>query len=565
MRRTTGAHAAVRLLTVCVGAFVGGVVVTATACTPANVIGGSVTGSTRVSPGGQPTFRDPASMRSPEQQPESVQQPVQKPAEVPRALRALSVVKQAPVEQTREGPRPPLEAHASFDGLGIGFTGAPSPQPLRNPSDNALAVGPHHVFQIVNSRYAVFSKKGARYDATGSVLLGSAATNTIFQGLGGQCEARNNGDAVVKYDQLADRWLVVMPIFRRPANDSTGPFSICYAVSVGPDPLGPYYKYEFLRPLFPDYPRLAVWPDGYYVGTSTGDDVIEKHACVVDRARMLRGLSATEQCVIVKDVNFLNPADLDGWGLPPAGAPNLIFATGGTQLKKIFNDDGIYYWSFHVDWDDPSKTKLTGPTKIAVAPYHYLCDGQLTSCVSQPDTTRSLDAQGDKLMNRVVYRRMGNVESIVALHSVNSSRQRGGVRWYEFRLDRARKPQLYQQGTYAPDGFYRWMGSIGIDADGNIAMGYSFGGNPKYPGQRFAARLASDPPGTLGYRESILAEGEATQRNTLRWEDYTALAMDPSDDCTFWYVGDYIKKGAPSYSTRIGAFRVPTCVGKGQR
>ena len=562
MRRTTGAHAAVRLLTVCVGAFVGGVVVTATACTPANVIGGSVTGSTRVSPGGQPTFRDPASMRSPEQQPESVQQPVQKPAAVPRALR---VAKQAPVEQTQEGPRAPLEAHASFDGLGVGFAGAPSPQPLRNPSDNALAVGPHHVFQIVNSRYAVFSKKGARYDTTGSVLLGSAATNTIFQGLGGQCEARNNGDAVVKYDQLADRWLVVMPIFRRPANDSTGPFSICYAVSVGPDPLGPYYKYEFLRPLFPDYPRLAVWPDGYYVGTSTGDDVIEKHACVVDRARMLRGLSATEQCVIVKDVNFLNPADLDGWGLPPAGAPNLIFATGGTQLKKIFNDDGIYYWSFHVDWDDPSKTKLTGPTKIAVAPYHYLCDGQLTSCVSQPDTTRSLDAQGDKLMNRVVYRRMGNVESIVALHSVNSSRQRGGVRWYEFRLDRARKPQLYQQGTYAPDGFYRWMGSIGIDADGNIAMGYSFGGNPKYPGQRFAARLASDPPGTLGYRESILAEGEATQRNTLRWEDYTALAMDPSDDCTFWYVGDYIKKGAASYSTRIGAFRVPTCVGKDQR
>ncbi len=562
MRRTTGAHAAVRLLTVCVGAFVGGVVVTATACTPANVIGGSVTGSTRVSPGGQPTFRDPASMRSPEQQPESVQQPVQKPAAVPRALR---VAKQAPVEQTQEGPRAPLEAHASFDGLGVGFAGAPSPQPLRNPSDNALAVGPHHVFQIVNSRYAVFSKKGARYDTTGSVLLGSAATNTIFQGLGGQCEARNNGDAVVKYDQLADRWLVVMPIFRRPANDSTGPFSICYAVSVGPDPLGPYYKYEFLRPLFPDYPRLAVWPDGYYVGTSTGDDVIEKHACVVDRARMLRGLSATEQCVIVKDVNFLNPADLDGWGLPPAGAPNLMFATGGTQLKKIFNDDGIYYWSFHVDWDDPSKTKLTGPTKIAVAPYHYLCDGQLTSCVSQPDTTRSLDAQGDKLMNRVVYRRMGNVESIVALHSVNSSRQRGGVRWYEFRLDRARKPQLYQQGTYAPDGFYRWMGSIGIDADGNIAMGYSFGGNPKYPGQRFAARLASDPPGTLGYRESILAEGEATQRNTLRWEDYTALAMDPSDDCTFWYVGDYIKKGAASYSTRIGAFRVPTCVGKDQR
>jgi hypothetical protein len=261
-------------------------------------------------------------------------------------------------------------------------------------------------------------------------------------------------------------------------------------------------------------------------------------------------------------VNFLNPADIDGWGVPPVGAPNLVFATGGTQLRKIFEDDGIYYWTFHVDWDTPANTKLTGPTKVAVAPYHYLCDGQLTNCVSQPDTARRLDAQGDKLMNRVVYRRIGNVESIVALHSVNTSYGRGGVRWYEFRLDGKGKPKLHQQGTYTPDGMFRWMGSIGMDADGNIAMGYSFGGAPNYPGQRFAARLVTDPKGTLGYRESVLAEGEATQRNTLRWEDYTALAMDPADDCTFWYVGDYLKKGAASYSTRIGAYRVPTCVGR---
>lgn len=465
----------------------------------------------------------------------------------------------ADVEQTTPGTRPALEVRASFDGLGVGFAGAMPPQPFRNPSDNALAVGPHHIFQIVNSRYAVFTKKGARYDTTGKVLLGSAGTNVIFLGLGGPCEARANGDAVVKYDQLADRWLVVMPIFRRPANDSTGPFSMCYAVSVGPDPLGPYHKYEFKRPLFPDYPRLGVWPDGYYVGTSTGDDVIEKHACVADRARMLAGLNATEQCVIVKDVNFLNPADIDGWSVPPAGAPNIVFATGGTQLRKVFEDDGIYYWNFHVDWNDPSKTSLVGPVKIDVAPYHYLCDGQLTSCVTQPDTSRRLDAQGDKLMNRVVYRRIGNVESVVALHSINSNLRRGGVRWYEFRLDSRRKPVLYQQGTYAPDGFYRWMGSIGIDADGNIGMGYSFGGNPIYPGQRFAARLATDPKGTLSFRESVLVDGEAAQANTLRWQDYTSLAIDPSDDCTFWYVGDYLKKGAVNYSTRIGAFRVPSC------
>ena len=182
---------------------------------------------------------------------------------------------------------------------------------------------------------------------------------------------------------------------------------MCYAVSTGADPLGPYYRYEFVRPLFPDYPRPAVWPDGYYVPTSTGDDVIQKHACVADRAKMLQGEPATEQCLVIDDVNFLNNADLDGTTLPPPGAPNIMMAAGGTQLRKVFDDDGVYAWKFHVDWKDPSKTSITGPAQIPVAPYHYLCDGQLTNCVPQPGTDRRLDAQGDKIMARLVYRRIG--------------------------------------------------------------------------------------------------------------------------------------------------------------
>ena len=147
--------------------------------------------------------------------------------------------------------------------------------------------------------------------------------------------------------------------------------------------------------------------------------------------------------------------------------------------------------------------------KIAVAPYHYLCDGQLTNCVPQPDTTRQLDAQGDKLMQRLVYRKVKGHESIVALHSVNTTAGGGGVRWYEFRLDKKRDPVLYQQGTYAPDGFFRWMGSIGMDRKGDIAMGYSFGGAPNFAGQRFAARLAGDPKGLLTFHEQVLVAGEA--------------------------------------------------------
>ena len=360
---------------------------------------------------------------------------------------------------------------ASFDGLCVGFTSLQPTTDGRNPSDNSLAVGPNHIVQIRNSRFAIFTKKGALFDTTGKLIYGAYPTTKLFEGFGGVCEARPNGDAVVRYDQLANRWLYVMPIFRRvAANDSTGPYSMCYALSQGADPAGPFYRYEFKRPrLAPDYPRPAVWPDGYYIPTSTSDNFYPK-ACVRGRARENagRGLPAREQCIIIDGVNFLNNADIDGQALPPKGAPNIMMAAGAAQLNKVFEDSVIYYWKFHVDWNDTTKTKLTGPEKIAVAPYHYLCDGQLTNCVSQPGTDRKLDAQGDKIMQRLVYRRVNGHETIVALHSVNSSVGGGGVRWYEFRLDAKRDPKLYQQGTFAPDSFYRWMPGIGIDKKGNI-------------------------------------------------------------------------------------------------
>ena len=535
----------------------------------------------------------------------------------------------AKVEQTSPGSKPSVPVLASFDGLGAGMTGPHGTWARNNPSDNSLAVGPNHIVQIVNSRLAIFTKKGATYDTTGTPLYGPVVTNILFKDFGGACEQKLSGDAVVRYDQIADRWLFVLPVFQRgavrpdqaepaKAGDPTqvsvpgqadqpgqayplfvpppppppppasatpaappargagagraatppgpeGPFSMCYAVSTSNDPMGSYYRYEFLRPLFPDYPRPAIWPDGYYVPSSTSDNRIsetvatQKHACVADRARMLAGQRATEQCVIVENVNFLNNADIDGKSLPPAGAPNVMMAGGGRQLDQIYDADTISTWDFHVDWKDPSKTAVTGPTKIPVAPYHYLCDGQLTNCVPQPGVDRRLDAQGDKLMQRLVYRRVNGVESILAMHSINTEAAAGGVRWYEFRIGKDRKVTLYQQGTYAPDANYRWMPSGGIDRKGNIGIGYSYGAATEFPGQRFAGRLANDPLGVLTFHETTLALGEAAQASTVRWEDYTTLAMDPSDDCTFWYVGDYLKKDQTSYSTKIGAFEIPGC------
>lgn len=529
----------------------------------------------------------------------------------PSASAMAAPAGEARSEQRQQGPRPPARLVASFDGLGAGFKGPQGEADLHNPSDNSLAVGPNDIVQIVNARMAVFTKKGEKYGETGRVLYGPVKTNNVFRGFGGACQDTDNGDAVVRYDQLAHRWLIVMPIFRHlaprelapatlhagdPARDSmvgrpgqpgaakvlfqpaapppapdlhgkwvhskavaqTGSYAICYAVSTGPDPLGSYYRYEFLRPLFPDYPRPAIWPDGYYVTTSTGDKVIQRHVCVVERAKMLEGKSAQEQCVIVDGVNFMISADLDGNRLPPKGTPEIVIAAGGSQLHGVTQDDGLYVWKFHVDWTNPKRTRLTGPTKLKVTPYAYLCGGQLTQCVPQPGTKQRIDSQGDKIMQRFTYRRFEHHQSLIAVQSVNTA-SGGGIRWYELRLNRMGDPYVYQQGTYAPDGDYRWMPSAAMDRYGDIGIGYSFGGPDDFVGQRFVGRLAGDPLGKLTLAEKVLVYGQAAQTSTLRWEDYTQTAVDPSDDCTIWYVGDYLRRGDANYSSRIGAFRMGPC------
>ena len=337
---------------------------------------------------------------------------------------------------------------------------------------------------------------------------------------------------------------------------------MCYAVSTTSDPLGSYYRYEFIRPYFPDYPRPAIWPDGYYIPTSTSDNFIQKHACVADRARMLKGEDATEQCIVVNGIPFLNMADIDGKSLPPPGAPNPVLAAGGSQLRGVLEDSVIYSWQFHVDWKDPKKTALTGPVLIPVAPYHFLCDGQLKQCVPQPENNTRLDSQGDKLMARVTYRRIGNVEHVMAGHSINTSLNGGGLRWYEFRVRKDRGLDLYQQGTYAPgtpnDSLYRWVPSAVMDKFGNIGIGYSFGGLPNHAGIRFSGRQPNDPKGQLTFAETIIENGAGSQ-TASRFEDYTQTAVDPDDDCTIWHVGAYVQAGKTTQASKISALRMPGC------
>ena len=407
---------------------------------------------------------------------------------------------------------------------------------------------------------AVFTKKGKKFDTTGEVLYGPVRPNNVFKGFGGNCESANNGDAVVRYDQLADRWLIVMPLFspRPPATRSSragagrtaaaerarrrgptgsggdalsaaaagsrrrrhphrasaaapaarprrsrrhpGPYSMCYAVSAGAGSAGSVLSLRVPAAALPGLSapgglaRRLLRADEHGRRDSDGDT--EKHACVVDRAKMLKGEPATEQCVIIDDVNFLNNADLDGKALPPAGAPNIMMAAGGTQLEKILEDDGIYVWQFHVDWKDPSKTEGDRPDED--------CRRAVSLPVRRPaDELRAAAGHASAGSTRRATRswRGSSIAGSAATsrsspsHSVNTAAAAAACAGTSSEsTTRPQRARLYQQGTYAPDGFYRWMASPAIDKFGNIGIGYSFGGTPNFAGQRFAGRTPAIRP-----------------------------------------------------------------------
>jgi hypothetical protein len=265
--------------------------------------------------------------------------------------------------------------------------------------------------------------------------------------------------------------------------------------------------------------------------------------------------SATQQCFqLSTSYGGLLPSDLDGTTAPPAGSPNYFLNFGSNALRL---------WKFHVDWATPTSTTLTGPTSIAVAAFNAACSGG-GSCIPQPGTRNQLDSLADRLMYRLAYRNRGGIESLVVNHSVsvgtNKRNQVTSVRWYELRNPNG-TPTVYQQGTLGTsDGIHRWMGSIAMDKAGDIAVGYSASSSSVYPSIRFTGRLATDALGTM-QTENIIQAGGGSQTGSLhRWGDYSAMTVDPVDDCTFWFTSEYLKaSGSFNWSTRIASFRFPGC------
>jgi hypothetical protein len=430
-------------------------------------------------------------------------------------------------------------------GLGVGFTGpAGSFQVQYAPPDTSGAVGATQYVQVVNTGLAVFDK------TTKNVVLGPIPTNALWQGMGGRCASDNDGDAVVVYDKTANRWVVSQFAV------TTTPYYQCVAVSKTSDATGGWWTYAFnYGSVFPDYPKIGVWPDAYYITFNMFTNTFQgAKLCAYDRAKMLTGAAATQQCFqLSTSYGGVLPADLDGATAPPAGAPNYMLNFGASSLNL---------WKFHVNWTTPTSTTLTGPINIPVATFAAACGGG--TCVPQPGVSQKLDSLGDRLMYRLTYRNFTNHESLVVTHSVKVGTKHNnaytGIRWYEIRSP-GTTPVVYQQSTYSPDTTFRWMGSAAMDKQGNLAVGYNASSSSVFPSIRYTGRLATDPLNTLQAEASILnGLGSQTGQNLNRWGDYSTLTLDPSDDCTFWYSTEYLRtNGAFNWSTQIASFKFPGC------
>src|SRR5213596_733198 len=433
-------------------------------------------------------------------------------------------------------------ASSSFEGIGQGFAGFTVQYA---PPDTNGAVGPNNFVQTVNVAFAVFGK-------TGSLLYGPAKINTLFTGFGGLCETDNDGDPSVVYDQLADRWLITQFAVSG-ANGSSVPYLECIAISTSGDPAGTYYRYSFPRSYFPDYPKLGLWPDAYYMSTNdfSGNSFAGATTWAFDRAKMLAGAAATAQLFHLSLLyGGLLPATLDGGTLPPDGSPNYFLALNDSSSLAL--------WKFHVDFANSANSTLTGPITIPVAGYTELCNGG--TCVPQAGTTQQLDSLADRVMYRLAYRNFGDHEALVVNHSVTAGSSTG-VRWYELRPSGGNLT-VFQQGTYAPDASYRWMGSIAMDEAGGIGLGFSVSSSSLKPQIHYAGRLASDPAGQMSQGEGTIINGAGVQtgRGLSRWGDYSSMSIDPVDGCTFWYASEYIPaNGSFNWSTRIGTFKLPGC------
>ncbi len=498
-----------------------------------------------------------------------------KPSADKALFSALPVTKKTgAIVQPQALPTPAV----SFEGISQANTISADPNQGFLPPDTNGAVGPNHYVQTVNSCFRVWNKSGSPVTNTTSFV-------TLFSALG--CGGSIDGDPIVLYDQLADRWIISE--FCNVANPNDHQL---VAVSKTNDPSGAYYLYDFPMPnnKFNDYPHLSVWSDAYYMTDNqfnqAGDTFQQAGVFAFNRAKMLAGdpsasfvyfdtallfpPGATGSTNGTDGLGGVLPANVDGYSPPPSGAPCPFayfqageFGDPGDQLR-IFD--------FHVDFNTPANSSFTERTgsPLPVAAFDPVTVPDSRNVIPEPGqaATRYLDAINDRIMFRLAYRNYGSSETLVLNHTVNAAvnpSYRAGVRFYE--LTRSAPNAAFtiaEQQTFsglAGDAESRWMGSVSMNFQGDIALGYSVSSSTVNPSIRYAAKLFTDPSGGgLAQGEQTLITGAGAQRSTSgRWGDYSAMTVDPSDDCAFWYTQEYYAASSTSsWQTRIAKIVVGT-------
>ena len=417
----------------------------------------------------------------------------------------------------------------NFEGVGNLFGGSPP--------DTDGEVGPNHYVQMINVSFQVFDKSG-------NSLYGPAANNTITGG------STNDGDPVILYDEQADRWLATQ------FDVSSNPNAILMAVSQTNDPTGSWHQFSFEWNSMPDYPKFGIWEDGYYMGANASGNSI----AVFERSKMLAGDASAK---VVKFQNnqtpnsgfhCVMPLDNDGaWS--PSGTPGSFItinddAWGGSDELRI--------WELDVDWNNTSNSTFTLTQSIPVSPFDANF-GTSWENIPQPGTSQKVDAISQVLMFRAQYRNFGTHQTIVCNHTVDvNGSDHAGIRWYELRKTGG-SWTLRQQSTYAPDSDNRWMGSIAMNSNGDIGLGYSVSSSSTYPSIRYCGQSAGEnanASGLMDIAEGTIIAGTGSQTGSERWGDYSCLSVDPSDDNTFWFTTEYVETtGGSNWQTRIASFQ----------
>ena len=419
--------------------------------------------------------------------------------------------------------------------------------------DMDLAVGEQYFFQTVDNVFTIYNK------ADDSIVEGpDPLTLPWTEYKNSSCSTPGAGDDFfVRYDKAAARWVLGLPIF----GDAHGKYWLCLAVSTSSDPTGTYYLYSIeetgqLNPIW-DYPKLGVWTDAYYVGfnmISPKPVYIGPRACALDRTSMLSGLMPARMQCFAEDGNndsFMLPADIAGGSPPTAGEPEffLDIARGSGGVRSALN-----LRKFHVDFTDVQNSTFT-ETPLPTADFT-----EAPQVVGEPHGW--LYTRSDRLMVPLAWRQTSDgVEHLIVNDAVLSN----GItseQWFDITNPNT-SPIVAQQSTLAPGANQNfWMGSANIDKDGNIALGFSETSHRLFPGISFTGRLSTDPLNTMEATQNIIAGAGYQNGIGNEWGDHSIMAVDPTDDCTFWYSNEYYTAAntdSDLWSTRVVEFKFTSC------